>query len=477
MGINSDFDAIQRSISRYNAKHGDVADMVLSFPDAYDRVLKVAEVELSDYFDDIASQTDENKDKAALRKNKLHLEKVVERAVYKENYDIDGYDSKDDFINDVAEEILGRSILSHAFEDPEVSDIFCMAWDNIWVERNGVNERYDYIFRNPEHYENIIKRILQFEGKEINQGDNKIVDTTFYEDRVAVTDKTISPIDYSMTIRKHQENQITLGKIVRDGVFTQEIADLIGLMIKGETNLIYSGITGSGKTTSIRAIIDHYVVEQNKRMIVAEDTQELFPQNPHTVELKTVKTGDPKTQIDLRDLITLSLRLKPKYIVVGEVRGMEAEAAVEGMATGHSTLFTMHGGNAWDIVNRLITKYLSQMPELSIEVVERTIGNAVDYIVLQDDIPGIGRRLTSLKEVSYDFQERTTRLVPIIEYDFSSGEFVFINKLSPTKVDYMMRRGVPFEEISKLVRENDDDFIPTLDAYKEKYLPKKRGVN
>lgn len=466
-GVESNFEHIQRSISQFNAKHGDVADVILSFEDAYDRVLKVAESEFNIYFDELASKKERSVDKTALRENKVRLTRIIEKAVYKENYAVEGYNDKQDFINEVAEEILGRSILADAFEDPEISDIFCMTWNNIWVERKGVNEKYHKTFRSPEHYESVIKRILQFEGKEVNQGDSKIVDSTFYEDRIAVTDKTVSPKDYSMTIRKHQEVQITLDQIINGGTFTQGIADLMGQMIAGEMNIIYAGITGSGKTTSIRALIDHYVIEQNKRMVVAEDTQELFPQNPHTVELQTVTTGDKDTEVTLRDLIILSLRLKPKYIVVGEVRGPEAEAAVEGMATGHSTIFTMHGGNAWDIVNRLITKYLAQMPELSIDVVERTIGNAVDYIAIQDDIPGIGRRLTSIKEVSYDFEERTTRLVPIIEYDFSTNEFVLVNKLSPAKADFMMRRGVPYKDIAGIIRKDDNEFVETLEKYKD----------
>lgn len=466
-GVESNFEQIQRSISQFNANHGDVADVILSFDDAYNRALKMSEEELSDYFDDLANEVERNKDKAALRRNRIRLTRIIEKGVYRESYAIEGYRSKQDFVDDVVEEILGRSILADAFDDPDVSDIFCMAWNNIWVERNGINERYEHTFRSPEHYESVIKRILQFEGREVNQGDSKIVDSTFYEDRVAITDKSITPKDYSMTIRKHQENHITLEDVVAGNVFTQEIADLMGQMIAGEMNVIYAGITGSGKTTSLRALLDYYVTEQNKRMLVAEDTQELFPDNPHTVEMKTVKTSDEDTNIDLRDLIMLSLRLKPKYIVVGEVRGPEAEAAVEGMATGHSTLFTMHGGNALDIINRLITKYLAQMPELSIEVVERTIGNAVDYIAIQDDVPGIGMKLTSINEVSYDFEARTTRLVPILEYDFSTNEFVMINKLSPKKANFMMRRGVPYEEIGEIVRESDEDYVRNLEEYKK----------
>lgn len=472
MGIESSFTDIQRSISQFNAKSGDVSDSILSFEDAYNTVMKEADEDLKDYFSKDDDDAHRVRNKATLRSNKHKLKRIVEKVVYKGTYDIEGYDDKDDFIEDCAEEILGRSVLAHAFEDPDVSDIFCIEWDNIWVEKKGRNQRYvddegnPITFRDADHYENTIKRILQFEGKEINQGENKIVDSTFYEDRIAVTDKTVSPKDYSMTIRKHKEDHITLQNIIDGGTFDQTTADLLGMMVRGEMNMIYAGITGSGKTTSIRAVLDHYVQQTNKRMLVAEDTQELFPRNPHTVELKTVKTSDERTNVSLRDLIILSLRLKPKYIVVGEVRGPEAEAAVEGMATGHSTIFTMHGGNAWDIINRLITKYLAQMPELSIEVVERTVGNAVDYIAVQDDIPGIGRRLTSIKEVSYDFENRTARLIPIVEFDFETRQFIQINKLSPAKTDYMMRRGVPYEEVQAWMRESADEYVKSLEEYK-----------
>lgn len=487
MGIETSFEEIQRSISQFNAAHGEVANAVLSFEDAHKRVLKMAEADFTEYFDDLANSNIDSRNKTMFRDNKRRLKRIIEKAVYKENYDIEGYyvtdedgrqkNDKSAFIEDSSEEILGRSILSHAFKDDGVSDIFCMGYNNIWVEKNGVNEPYPYSFRDPEHYEEVIKRILQFEGREINQGENKIVNSTFYEDRITVTDKLVSPKGYSMTIRKHSENHITLQQIIDGGTFSQEVADLMGMIVRGEQNMIYAGITGSGKTTSIRALIDHYVSQANKRMVVAEDTQELFPENPHTLELKTVDTGEAKTNVDLRDLIMLSLRLKPKYIVVGEVRGPEAEAAVEGMATGHSTIFTMHGGNAWDIINRLITKYLAQMPELSIEVVERTIGNAVDYIAIQDDIPGIGRRMTSLKEVSYDFENRTTQLVPIIEFDFETREFVHVNKLSPEKASFMMRRGIPFDELKDFIREEEEEFYISLEEYKAAQMKRAEEVS
>jgi pilus assembly protein CpaF len=142
--------------------------------------------------------------------------------------------------------------------------------------------------------------------------------------------------------------------------------------------------------------------------------------------------------------------MKPKYIIVGEVRGPEAEAAVEGMETGHSTIFTMHGGNVWNIVNRLVTKYLMQMPSLSMEVVERIIGAAVNFICIQDDIPNIGRRLTSIHEVSYDFENHAIKCTSIVKYDFNKNDWVWHNNISEDVANVMTRRGVSIAKIQAL---------------------------
>ena len=124
---------------------------------------------------------------------------------------------------------------------------------------------------------------------------------------------------------------------------------------------------------------------------------------------------------------------------------------VEGMETGHSTITTMHGGNPWNIINRLVTKYLMQMPSLSIDVVERIIGSSLDYICIQDNIPGIGRKCTSIHEVSYDFVERRVVLRCIMRFDFEVEDFVFESKLSREKAETMMRRGIKWEELKDWV--------------------------
>lgn len=400
------------------------------------------------------TKVEDKKDKASLRRVKEKNKAYVSDAVYNENIRVRDM-SAEEFIKRAVEEFVGYSVLYEAFEDPGVSDIFCMQWDKIYIEKNGENEKYPHTFFDATHYKNFIERVLRDGGsgvgKELNNGDKKIVDAEFYGDRIIATSKIISPKDYSITFRKHSESHIKLQQIIDQGVLNADLADFLGQVILGESNLIYAGITGSGKTTTIRALLDHYVTLSNKRMIVCEDTQELFPQNDHTLELVSHKNADSDLSIELNDIILSTLRLKPKYIVVGEVRGKEAQAAVEAAETGHSTIFTMHGGKPINIINRLVTKYLMAMPSLGIDVVERIIGSAIDYIAIQDDIPGIGRRVSVITEVSFNYETGRVDLKPIYEFDFATESYKMMNKMSPEKAINLLRRGVKRDDIKQYV--------------------------
>lgn len=397
------------------------------------------------------------KDKEYLRKKMATYKSYISDIVFANNIQVRKYESNKihDFIDEMVQEFAGYSILTDAFNDPEVSDIFIISWDKIFVEKKGKNVEYPHKFRNPKHFKDTLERFLREAGKEINDGDQKIVDFELYGDRGCATSQKVSPRDFSLTIRKHAEDHITRDQIVQWGVLNEKMADLLGMLIVGESNIIYAGLTGSGKTTTIRAMLDYYVARANKRMLVCEDTQELFPKNEHTLELVSVKSDDPKLRITLGQLIITALRLKPKYIIVGEVRGEEAQAAVEGMETGHSTIFTMHGGNPWNIINRLVTKYLMAMPSLGIDVVERIIGSSLDYICIQDNIPGIGRKCTSISEVSYNFETRRIELKTICRYDFKVKDFVFEGKISRDKADTMMRRGITWEQLEPWIEDEE----------------------
>lgn len=394
-------------------------------------------------------------DKAFLRDKERTYRDIIEEAIDKNDIVVIGYEDRmKEFVDLMVAEFAGYSTLEKAFRDPDISDIFVINWNTIFVEKNGENVRYDVPFKSQRHAENVIKRFVQENSKQLDSGENKIVNFELYEDRGCAISPIIAQKGYSVTFRKHKEDHITLDDLLKGETLNQEIADLLGMFIDGEANIICAGITGSGKTTTIRALLDHSLENSGKRALVCEDTPELFLKNPHTLELCSFDSTDPNTAVSLRELVYTALRLKPKYIIVGEVRGEEAEAAVEAMETGHSTIFTMHAGHSYNAINRLVTKYLMAMPSLGTDVVERIVGSAIDYIFIQDNIPGIGRKISRLDEITYDFENKRAKVRNIFEFDFEKKDWVWNNDgwLDEEKISKMLRRGVPYETLKKYMK-------------------------
>lgn len=394
------------------------------------------------------------KDKKYLRNKEAEYRKEISSIVYSKNIIPRGYqtaDKRNEFIEEMVDKFALFDILTPAFRDKGVTDIFCNSWDNIYVEKYGKNELYPYKFRSSEEYENFVNNLLKEAKKEMNNGDKTIVDFSLYGDRYNVISSKIATQGIALTIRKHDEVHIKLPQIIENKVMSQEVADLLGTFILGECNLVYAGLTGSGKTTSMRALLDYYVAKANKRLLCCEDTQELDPENHHTVQLVTSKSKDDESTVDLEKLIVASLRMKPKYIAIGEIRGREIKSATEAMSTGHATIFSLHSGEPMDVCNRTITNYLSAEPTLGPMIVERILGTALDYIAIQDDIPGIGRKVTSITEVTYDYDKQCVALKTIVEYNFDTDEFDFVNKISPIKAKKMLRRGIKKSTLNPIV--------------------------
>lgn len=461
MTVDRDFKSFRKDI--LEIRNRTTAGLLLDYDEAVEEIRKHLKDRLQQEAEYDLQGTESikvKKDKDYLRKIKAKYQEHIEDIVTINNIKVQGCEVGNFrvFIQEVVDSFVGFDILEDAFQNPDVSDIYIIDWQTIYIEEDGVNVKYHKAFRSPTHFKSFLFRLLNEAGRELNLGDSKKADFELFGDRYCATSPSISPKSFSLTVRKHKEDHITFQQIMDSNLMDREMAEFFRLVIKGERNLVYAGITGSGKTTTIRALLDHNVTALNKRMLVCEDTQELFPKNEHTLQLVSSLTGDPKTEVTLQQLVYTALRLKPKYIVIGEVRAEEAQAASEAMETGHSTIFTMHGGTAINCINRITTKYLTAMPSLGIEVVERIIGSAIDYIAVQDNIPDIGRRITEITEISYDYEKRTVHLTPIYKFDIATERFIRLNPISMEKADLMMRRGVKHNDIMPWLRkENEND--------------------
>lgn len=422
----------------------------LSYEEALSNVKKALKKEVETALDEETRKRKEKvieeKDKKYLRETMNHYRTKIWNIVANEDMHVFNM-TTNELVETLLNELEGRDILEDAFQDEKVTDIFIYSWNKIYVERDGENELYLKKFRNEMHYNVFLTRLISEAESALNAGANKKADFELWGDRYCATHRSISPNGDSLTIRKHSESHIRLSHMLEAKVLDEKLARFFYLIIKGQTNFIISGITGSGKTTDLRAILDEYVVKLNRRVITSEDTRELFLENEQTLELLTFPSKEEETRVTQSDNIHTSLRLKPRYIVVGEVRGPEAEAAVEAAATGHSTIFTSHAIKEIDAINRLVINYQKAMPKLSSDIVESIISNAIDFIVIKKNIPGIGRKITSVSEVGYNEETRRIAINKIMKYNYKADTFDFVGTFSEEVLEKMYGSGVTTTEL------------------------------
>lgn len=423
---------------------------ILTYEQGLDYVKGILKKELQATLEDTIRQRAQGvivkKNKAFFKKRLAEYTERVSEIVKENQLRFYGY-SPDEFIKLCVSEVVGWDILDDAFADDGITDIYVYKWDKIYVEKNGENEFYPRKFRNEKHYQDFLDRLKLEADAKFDKGSHKIADFDLFEDRFCAVNQVVAPGGSSLTIRKHAESHVRLSQIIEKNGMDEVMAELFRLIFKGQCSLIYAGITGSGKTTTLRALADAYITDLNRRVLTCEDTRELFLENQQTLELVTVKGNQGKGDVKLENLITTALRLKPKYIMVGEVRSLEAEAAVEAAATGHSTCFTMHAEKPIDTVNRLVTNYQKAMPQLQSDQVECIIGAAVDFVAIQKNIPGIGRRVVSITEISFDSEKRRVKMIPIMSYDYKTDTFKVLNLFSEDVIDKMLGAGVRYDEI------------------------------
>ena len=214
-------------------------------------------------------------------------------------------------------------ILQELVDDPEVTEIMVNGKDHIFVERGGRLERWDHGFEQVEQLEDMIQQIVSRINRVVNVS-RPIADARLVEDgsRVHIVLPPIALDGPVVTIRKFPE-PITIDRLISYGSLTREAADFLGKLVRSGYNIFISGGTGSGKTTFLNALSAY--IPETERVITIEDSAELqITQIPNLVRLETRgANAEGEGAVEISDLIRASLRMRPNYLIVGEVRGKE----------------------------------------------------------------------------------------------------------------------------------------------------------
>ena len=326
------------------------------------------------------------------------LEKLVSDAIDHEVSFIPRGD-KDRIVSEIVAEAIGFGPIHPLLNDESVSEVMVNGPNQVYVERNGKLELTDVVFRDDAHVLHIIEKIVAPIGRRIDES-SPMVDARLPDgSRVNAIIPPISLVGPSITIRKFAKDPFTIDNLLNFGTLSLEMAAFLEAAVKARLNIVVSGGTGSGKTTTLNVLSSF--IPNDERIVTIEDAAELQLRQDHVVSLETRAANiEGKGAVTIRDLVKNSLRMRPERIVVGEVRSGEALDMLQAMNTGHDgSLTTGHANTPRDMLSRLETMVLMAGMDLPVRAIREQVSSAVNLIVQQSRLRDGSRRITHITEV------------------------------------------------------------------------------
>ena len=303
-------------------------------------------------------------------------------------------------IRQIEDEVFGLGPLEPLLSDATVSDILVNGAKSVFVERFGKLEKTPYTFLDDRHLRNIIDRIVSQVGRRIDES-SPMVDARLKDgSRVNAIIPPLAIDGPSISIRRFAVDRLTVENMVNLDSLSEPMATFLDAAVKGELNILISGGTGSGKTTTLN--IFSSFIPGDQRIVTIEDSAELQLQQPHVIRLETRPENlEGKGAIGQRELVKNSLRMRPDRIVVGEVRGSEAVDMLAAMNTGHDgSLTTIHANTPRDALSRIENMFSMAGWSISTKNLRSQIASAIHLVVQMERQEDGKRRMVSVQEIN-----------------------------------------------------------------------------
>ncbi|MDE4273883.1 CpaF family protein [Phaeobacter gallaeciensis] len=298
------------------------------------------------------------------------------------------------------DEVTGLGPLETLLQDETVSDILVNGPQQIFVERDGKLQLSDVTFKDEKHLMRIIDKIVSAVGRRVDES-NPYVDARLADgSRFNAMVPPVAVDGSLVSIRKFKKDKLGIDDLVNFGAFTEEMAAYLQAAVSTRLNVIVSGGTGSGKTTTLNALSSF--IDDSERILTIEDTAELQLQQTHVGRMESRPPNvEGKGEVSPRDCLKNALRMRPDRIIVGETRGEEVIDMLQAMNTGHDgSMTTIHANSARDGISRLENMIAMAGIEMPIKAVRSQIASAVNVIVQASRLQDGSRRMTSITEIT-----------------------------------------------------------------------------
>mgnify|MGYP003541878759 CR=1 FL=1 len=309
-------------------------------------------------------------------------------------------DERTTLVQDLYDEVMGLGPLEPLLKDETINDILVNGPQQIFVERAGKLSLTDITFKDEKHLLRIIDKIVSAVGRRVDES-NPYVDARLADgSRFNAMVPPVAVDGSLVSIRKFKKEKLAVDDLVRFGAFTEEMAAYLQAAVSTRLNVIVSGGTGSGKTTTLNALSSF--IDNDERILTIEDTAELQLQQVHVGRMESRPPNvEGKGAVTQRDCLRNALRMRPDRIIVGETRGEEVIDMLQAMNTGHDgSMTTIHANSARDGVSRLENMIAMAGIEMPIKAVRSQIASAVNLIVQASRLQDGSRRMVSITEIT-----------------------------------------------------------------------------
>jgi pilus assembly protein CpaF len=301
---------------------------------------------------------------------------------------------------EVADEVFGLGPLEPLLQDPTINDILVNGHKQVYVERAGMLEETNIVFKDDAHLMHIIDKIVSAVGRRVDES-SPMVDARLLDgSRINVIIPPLSVDGPNLSIRRFGQIPVAESDLVENRTLTPAMLTLIKGAVAARLNIVVSGGTGAGKTTMLNVLSGY--ISDKERIVTIEDSAELQLKQRHVVRLECRPANvEGKGAVMQRQLVANSLRMRPNRIIIGEVRGEEALDMLQAMNTGHDgSLTTIHANSPRDAIARMETMALMSNLNINEIAVRRQIASAVTIVIQVSRFSDGTRRVTHLTEIT-----------------------------------------------------------------------------